>query len=123
MARQKEDIAAISRALVEDARSGIFKPVYVLMGDEPYYPDLVCQAILDNCIDEFGKDFNETVCYGADVTAEQVVTAARRFPMMADRQLVVVKEAQMMKTLETEIALQKRPESRCRAGQPCSAGL
>ncbi|MBO4476165.1 MAG: DNA polymerase III subunit delta [Bacteroidales bacterium] len=100
MARQKEDIAAISRALVEDARSGIFKPVYVLMGDEPYYPDLVCQAILDNCIDEFGKDFNETVCYGADVTAEQVVTAARRFPMMADRQLVVVKEAQMMKTLE-----------------------
>ncbi len=100
MARQKEDIAAVARQLVEDARNGIFKPVYILMGDEPYYPDLVCQAILDNCVDEFGKDFNETVCYGADVTAEQVVTAARRFPMMADRQLVVVKEAQMMKTLE-----------------------
>ena len=100
MARQKEDIAALSRRLVEDARAGVFQPVYVLMGDEPYYPDLVCQAILDNCVDEFGKDFNETVCYGADVTAEQVVTAARRFPMMADRQLVVVKEAQMMKSLE-----------------------
>lgn len=100
MARQKEDIAAVARKLIEDARNGIFMPVYILMGDEPYYPDLVCQAILDNCVDEFGKDFNETVCYGADVTAEQVVTAARRFPMMADRQLVVVKEAQMMKTLE-----------------------
>ncbi len=100
MARQKEDIAAISRELIEDARNGVFKPVYILMGDEPYYPDLVCQAIIDNCVDEFGKDFNETVCYGADVTAEQVVTAARRFPMMADRQLVVVKEAQMMKSLE-----------------------
>ena len=100
MARQKEDIAAVARRLVEDARAGIFKPIYVLMGDEPYYPDLVCQAILDNCIDEFGKDFNETVCYGADVTAEQVVTAARRFPMMADRQLVVVKEAQMLKGIE-----------------------
>ena len=100
MARQKEDIAAISKAMIEDARNGVFKPVYILMGDEPYYPDLVCQAIIDNCVDEFGKDFNETVCYGADVTAEQVVTAARRFPMMADRQLVVVKEAQMMKTLE-----------------------
>ena len=100
MARQKEDIAAISRSLIEDARNGVFKPVYILMGDEPYYPDLVCQAIIDNCVDEFGKDFNETVCYGADVTAEQVVTAARRFPMMADRQLVVVKEAQMMKSLE-----------------------
>ncbi|MBO4455664.1 MAG: DNA polymerase III subunit delta [Bacteroidales bacterium] len=100
MARQKENIAAEARKLVEDARAGIFKPVYVLMGDEPYYPDLVCQAILDNCIDEFGKDFNETVCYGADVTAEQVITAARRFPMMADRQLVVVKEAQMLKGIE-----------------------
>ena len=104
MAKQKEDIAAISRALIEDARNGVFKPVYILMGDEPYYPDLVCQAIIDNCVDEFGKDFNETICYGADVTAEQVVTAARRFPMMADRQLVVVKEAQMMKSLE-EIAV------------------
>ncbi|MBR5905203.1 MAG: DNA polymerase III subunit delta [Bacteroidales bacterium] len=104
MARQKEDIAGISRALIEDARNGVFKPVYILMGDEPYYPDLVCQAIIDNCVDEFGKDFNETICYGADVTAEQVVTAARRFPMMADRQLVVVKEAQMMKSLE-EIAV------------------
>ncbi|MBO4567003.1 MAG: DNA polymerase III subunit delta [Bacteroidales bacterium] len=100
MARQKENIAAEARKLVEDARAGIYKPVYVLMGDEPYYPDLVCQAILDNCIDEFGKDFNETVCYGADVTAEQVITAARRFPMMADRQLVVVKEAQMLKGIE-----------------------
>ena len=99
-ARAKEDIAALCGSLVEDARNGVFKPVYLLMGDEPYYPDLVCQAIIDNCIDEFGKDFNETVCYGADVTAEQVVTAARRFPMMADRQLVVVKEAQMMKGLE-----------------------
>ena len=104
MARVKEDIAAISRTLIEEARNGVFKPVYILMGDEPYYPDLVCQAIIDNCVDEFGKDFNETICYGADVTAEQVVTAARRFPMMADRQLVVVKEAQMMKTLE-EIAV------------------
>ena len=104
MARQKEDIAAMARKLIEDARHGVFLPVYLLMGDEPYYPDLVCQAIIDNCIDEFGKDFNETICYGADVTAEQVVTAARRFPMMADRQLVVVKEAQMMKNLE-EIAV------------------
>ena len=104
MARVKEDIAGISRKLIEEARAGVFKPVYILMGDEPYYPDLVCQAIIDNCVDEFGKDFNETICYGADVTAEQVVTAARRFPMMADRQLVVVKEAQMMKSLE-EIAV------------------
>lgn len=99
-AKEKQDIAALSRTLVEEARSGIFRPVYILMGDEPYYPDLVCQAILDNCIDEFGKDFNETVCYGADVTAERIVTEAREFPMMAERRLIVVKEAQMLKDIE-----------------------
>ena len=70
------------------------------MGDEPYYPDLVCNAIIDNCLQEWEKDFNEIICYGSDVDAETVITAARRFPMMADRQLVVVKEAQQMKTLE-----------------------
>ena len=100
MAGQKIEVAALCAKLVEDARNGIFAPVYLLMGEEPYYPDVVCQAILDNCIDEFGKDFNETVCYGADVTADQIVTAARRFPMMADRQLVVVKDAQLMKDVE-----------------------
>lgn len=101
MAKQSVDTAAQSRQLIEDAKNGVFKSVYLLMGDEPFYPEMVCQAILDNCIDDFGKDFNETVCYGADVTADQVITAARRFPMMSDRQLVVVKEAQMMKDLES----------------------
>ena len=70
------------------------------MGEEPYYPELVCNAIIAHCLQEWEKDFNETICYGADVTADTVITAARRFPMMADRQLVVVKEAQQMKTLE-----------------------
>jgi len=88
------------RAILEDVRSGIFKSIYLLMGEEPYYPDLVCQAIIDNCLQDWEKDFNETICYGADVSAETVITAARRFPMMADRQLVVVKEAQQMKSLE-----------------------
>ena len=88
------------RGLLEDIRSGVFKPVYLLMGEEPYYPELVCQAIIDNCLQDWEKDFNETICYGADVDADTVITAARRFPMMADRQLVVVKEAQSMKTLE-----------------------
>ena len=88
------------KQILEDVRSGIFKCIYLLMGEEPYYPELVCQAILDNCLQEWEKDFNQTVCYGADVDADTVITAARRFPMMADRQLVVVKEAQQMKSLE-----------------------
>ena len=88
------------QSILEDVRSGIFKSVYLLMGEEPYYPELVAGAIIDNCLQDWEKDFNETICYGADVDADTVITAARRFPMMADRQLVVVKEAQQMKGLE-----------------------
>ena len=92
------------RTLIEEAKAGSFKPVYLLMGEEPYYPELVCDAIIDNCLQDWEKDFNELICYGADVDADAVITAARRFPMMAERQLVVVKEAQAMKSLE-ELAL------------------
>lgn len=100
MAKTRTDIAALSRSIIEDARKGVFSPLYLLMGEEPYYPDLVCQAIVDNCIDEFGKDFNEQICYGLDVTPEQIVSAAREFPMMSDRRLIVVRDAQLMSGIE-----------------------
>ena len=100
MAKGFVEIDSLCREIVKDVRSGKFSPVYLLMGDEPYYVDMVCDAILEHCLDESEKDFNQTVCYGADVNADTVITAARRYPMFADRQLVVVKEAQMMKSLE-----------------------
>ena len=100
MAKGFIEIDSLCREIVNEARNGVFRPVYLLMGDEPYYVDMVCDAILEHCIDESEKDFNQTVCYGADVNADSVITAARRYPMFAERQLVVVKEAQMMKGLE-----------------------
>ena len=100
MAKGFLDTDSLCRQIVKDAQNGIFKPVYLLMGDEPYYVDMVCDAILEHCLDESEKDFNQTVCYGADVSADAVITAARRYPMFAERQLVVVKEAQMMKGIE-----------------------
>lgn len=100
MAAAKQNAGALAAELVRNIRAGQYKPVYLLMGEEPYYPELVCREIVDNCIDESCKDFNETICYGLDVTAEQVIGAARQFPMMSDRVLVVIKEAQLMKTLE-----------------------
>ena len=100
MAKGFAETDALCRQIVQDARSGVFSPVYLLMGDEPYYVDMVCDAVLEHCLDESERDFNQTVCYGADVNAEAVITAARRYPMFAERQLVVVKEAQMMKSLE-----------------------
>ena len=104
MAKGFVETDAQCRQIVEDARKGVFSPVYLLMGDEPYYVDMVCDAVLEYCLDESERDFNQTVCYGADVNADAVITAARRYPMFAERQLVVVKEAQMMKTLE-ELAI------------------
>ena len=100
MAKGFQEIDSLCREIVKDAQNGVFKPVYLLMGDEPYYVDMVCDAILEYCLDESERDFNQTVCYGADVNADAVITAARRYPMFAERQLVVVKEAQMMKGLE-----------------------
>ena len=100
MAKATGNTDSQCRQLASDIRNGNFKPVYLLMGEEPYYPDLICREILDRCIPEEEKDFNETVCYGGDVTPEQVISAARRFPMMSERQLVVLKEAQLMQNLE-----------------------
>ena len=112
MAKGFIEVDSLCREIVKDAKNGIFKPVYLLMGDEPYYVDMVCDAILEHCLDESERDFNQTVCYGADVTADAVISAARRYPMFAERQLVVVKEAQMMKSLdELAIYCQKPLES------------
>ena len=100
MAKGFVETDSLCREIVKDVKEGIFKPVYLLMGDEPYYVDMVCDAIIEHCLDESEKDFNETICYGADVDADAVITAARRYPMFAERQLVVLKEAQMMRSLE-----------------------
>ncbi|MBQ6087478.1 MAG: DNA polymerase III subunit delta [Bacteroidales bacterium] len=88
------------REIVFDVRNHVFKSVYLLMGAEPWYPEKVCDEIIANALEEEERDFNQLICYGSDVDAETVVTAARRFPMMAERQLVVVKEAQAMHDLE-----------------------
>lgn len=100
MAKKSENIASVCSQVISDVERGIFKPVYLLMGEEPFYPDLVCNAILEHCIPEEDKDFNESVCYGNETDVDQVISYARRFPMMSERQLVVVKEAQSLSKVE-----------------------
>lgn len=100
MAKVSVNVDSQCREIIRDVRAGVFKPVYLLMGEEAFYPDMVCQEIIDNCLDESERDFNQTICYGSDVDADTVISAARRYPMMAERQLVVVKEAQLMKDIE-----------------------
>src|SRR5690606_8871362 len=70
------------------------KPIYFLMGDEPYYIDLIADCIDKTVLTEDEKGFNQVVLYGRDTTVEDVVGNAKRYPMMAEYQVVIVKEAQ-----------------------------
>ena len=81
MAKGSIDTDSQCREILKQVMAGQFKPVYLLMGEEPYYVDMVCDAIIDNCLEESERDFNQTICYGADVNADSVITAARRYPM------------------------------------------
>ncbi len=80
--------------IVNDIKSGNIKPIYFLMGEEPYYIDKLTEYIENNILSEDERGFNQTIFYGRDVSMEDVVGAAKRYPMMAERQVVVVREAQ-----------------------------
>jgi DNA polymerase-3 subunit delta len=80
--------------IVNDIKGGNIKPIYFLMGEEPYYIDKLSEYIEQNILSEEEKGFNQTVLYGRDVSIEDVVSTAKRYPMMAERQVVIVKEAQ-----------------------------
>ena len=87
--------------IVNDLKAGIIKPIYFLMGDEPYYIDKLSDYIEENILSEEEKGFNQTVLYGRDVTIEDIVGTAKRYPMMAEHQVVIVKEAQdLIKTID-----------------------
>lgn len=87
--------------IINDIKAGNIKPIYFLMGDEPYYIDKLSDYIEDNVLTEDEKGFNQTVLYGRDATIEDIVSTAKRYPMMAERQVVIVKEAQdLIKTID-----------------------
>ncbi len=87
--------------IVNDIKAGKLKPIYFLMGEEPYYIDRLSDYIENNVLTEEEKGFNQTVLYGRDVTVEDIVSAAKRYPMMAERQVIIVKEAQdLVKTID-----------------------
>lgn len=82
--------------IVRQVRAHDFRPIYCLMGDEPYYIDRLADYIVEQALTEDERDFNLTVLYGTQTTAEDVINAAKRYPMMAERQVVVVREAQSL---------------------------
>tara|TARA_R110002074_G_scaffold248728_3_gene420632 strand:+ start:269 stop:1270 length:1002 start_codon:yes stop_codon:yes gene_type:complete len=97
--------------IVSDIKSGLIKPIYFLMGEEPYYIDKISDFIEENILDEAEKGFNQTVMYGRDVSIEDIMGSAKRFPMMAERQVIIIKEAQdLSRTIEKLTSYAENPQ-------------
>lgn len=86
-----------------------FAPVYIMMGEEPFFMDQITDLLLANVVEESERDFNQIIMYGADTDAASVINAARRFPMMATYQIVVVREAQLIRDIELLANYVKKP--------------
>ncbi len=82
------------RQILRDIQAGTLKPLYLLHGEEPHFIDVLTKALESSVVDESMRDFNQSVFYGKDSDLESILDAARRFPMMSERQLVLVREAQ-----------------------------
>lgn len=95
--------------LLKAIKSKDFSPLYLLHGDEPWFIDKLEAAIEANALQEHERAFNQTIVYGKDTEYLQVIDAARRFPMMAERQLVILREAQDMRSLKQLAAYAEKP--------------
>ena len=97
--------------LVTDIKNGHIKPVYFLMGDEPYYIDKIADYIEATVLTEEEKGFNQVVLYGRDVSIDDIISNAKRYPMMAERQVIIVKEAQdLSRNIEDLVSYVENPQ-------------
>lgn len=95
--------------ILSDLKSRKFFSVYFLEGEEPYFMDQISDYILENVLTDDEKGFNQSILYGKDLTIDAIMTAAKRFPMMAERQVVVIREAQNIKNIEDLASYVERP--------------
>ena len=102
-------MAVTYEEIISDLKKRIFKPVYFLAGEEPYYIDLITDYIEQNVLPDAEKSFNQLILYGEETSIPSVIETARRFPMMASHQVVIVKEAQSLKKVEDLIIYLEQP--------------
>lgn len=95
--------------IISDLKKRIFKPVYFLSGDEPYYIDLITDFIEEKVLPDSEKAFNQITVYGEDTTIQAVIDLARRFPMMASHQVIIVREAQSIKKIDELAVYLEKP--------------
>ena len=98
--------------LFSEIKENKLAPIYFLMGEETYYIDLISDYIESHVLTEQEKGFNQVILYGKDVSVQDIISHAKRYPMMADRQVVIVKEAQnLSKTIDQLIDYVKNPQT------------
>jgi len=96
--------------IIANIKKGIIAPIYFLMGEEPYFIDVVANYLEKHLLEEDQKGFDQLVLYGQDVTVPTIIDYARRFPMMAERQLIIIKEAQNLRaTIEQLVPYVENP--------------
>lgn len=87
-------------SIMHNIKAREFSPIYILMGEESYYIDKICDALMESVLPEEEREFNQFVVFGSDVTSAQVADLARELPMMSQYKVIVVKEAQNLKNLD-----------------------
>jgi DNA polymerase III subunit delta len=95
--------------ILTDLKNKKYSTIYFLEGEEPFYIDVISDYILENVLTESEKSFNQTLLYGKDITLDTILTAARRYPMMAERQVVVVREAQNIRDIDDLASYVEKP--------------
>lgn len=99
------------KKIVNDIKVGAIKPIYFLMGEEAYYIDKLAEYIENNILSEEERGFNQMVLYGKDVSVDDIISNAKRYPMMAEHQVIVVKEAQhLSRSIENLAAYAENPQ-------------
>lgn len=95
--------------ILSELKAGKFQPVYLLMGEEPYFIDLISDYIEEHALQPHEREFNQTITYGGDTDPLDLVSAVKRFPMMAERQVVILKEARQMKQIDLICEVIEKP--------------
>ncbi|MBN1116274.1 MAG: DNA polymerase III subunit delta [Bacteroidales bacterium] len=95
--------------ILSNLKSKTYSPLYFLMGDESYFIDKITDYIAKNVLTDSEKDFNQTILYGKDTDIANVINSAKRFPMMAQKQVVIVKEAQNIRNIDNLVYYAQNP--------------
>ena len=106
---EKKNTGISYETIMRDLKARHFSPIYILMGDESYYIDKISDYIAEHVLRPEERDFNQTVVFGSDISASQIVDSAKAFPMMAEKRVVIVKEAQNLKDTEPLVKYFKQP--------------